>query len=904
MRRSTRESAGQRHSRGGRCSTVITRMAKIDTFTIQLQRRPIAVALSIAMALVCGLGLLAPRFAPAQPLSRHALTQLLYRPRVRTVHGSASRRIKGGRCAALHRRGSRSRARGHARGSDCASARKPAKPTRRVSDHGGASGAAVPFETPLTLPQFTAASTPSAAPSSTALRRSGSATSGEREPRQPEQLTGEEAPTSSEEELSAYGEEEPPPPGEEEPTPTEEEPTPGGAIGQSGESGEVVTDPIDSRYLTEVGFGKRSFWIQPWRAYLDTWPASRLLDSLGINFNVAPAQAEATAQLLQDSGFKLARREIGWGALSYEDPSEFADESRIDTVLEALHNHGLRPLILLNANSGAPDPARQIRLETVASVPQGAQSVTLTPTSAALVVPGKTGFDRLSFGGDPDVLIASLTGDVATLSRPLPVALPAGSHNATTLLYAPFTNPILPSGAPNPAFQETLAGWLRYIATVCRKATSIFGPDGYDLEVWNELGFGSQFLNSEHYFVPSEAGTPPVTKAVVKALLDETVAYVRDPANGIGPGVGLTDGFASQTPFPSGERMPLGLTALSKHPYAGVKVFPAAYKEKQILPVNALGERDAAAKSFTPFFIPSYQSLLPEYTLTGTSTETLIRDLAPFTNYIYGEPHGRGIGPPGGTPPQRWITEYNLGTGTATPVGPDESTPEPVALTAADKAHFEAKTVLRSLVAMIDKGIGREYFFAAAPGALSLIGEGFHAALQANPSVYPGDALGGETTSALHNLLAQFQGPGPEGAARQLQLLAIAQDGNHAQFAGDGTAAHPALYDRDVLAVLPFQTAPTQFAIPVYVMTRDLLTLYEPNAPASDVKRYDLPDETFRITLGNLPETAGPPTIAVHDPITNEETPARLLSYQGGTATVEIAATDYPRTLTLDFSSP
>ena len=26
------------------------------------------------------------------------------------------------------------------------------------------------------------------------------------------------------------------------------------------------------------------------------------------------------------------------------------------------------------------------------------------------------------------------------------------------------------------------------------------GPNGYDLEVWNELSFGSQFLNSEAYY--------------------------------------------------------------------------------------------------------------------------------------------------------------------------------------------------------------------------------------------------------------------------------------------------------------------------------------------------------------------------------------------------------------------
>jgi hypothetical protein len=663
-----------------------------------------------------------------------------------------------------------------------------------------------------------------------------------------------------------------------------------------------VTDPIDPRYLTEVPFGASSFWVQPWRAYLDTWPGSRLLEAVGINFNVSPTEAEATAQLLQDSGFKLARREIGWGALSYDNPAVFTNEAHIDTVLNALRNHGLRPLIMLNANSGAPTPARQLTLETVSAAPAGAQAVTLAPASAAQVVPGRTGFDGLSFGGSPDILITSVgAGDVATLSRPLPEALPAGAHRATTLLYAPFGPPTLASGAPNPAFQATLTGWLSYVATVCRKATSIFGPEGYDLEVWNELGFGSQFLDFEHYFTASAEGTADVTDEVVKALLAATVAYVRDPLNGISPTVGVTDGFASQTPFPSGAQAPPGLTALSKHPYAGFREFPVAAREDEIVPIDALGQRDAARGSDTPLFVPSYDSLLPEYTLTATSTETLIRDLAPFTTHVYGDPHGREVGPPGGAPPQKWITEYNLGTGGATPVGPDGVTPAPVTLTSAEEAHFQAKALLRSLVATVGKGMSRDYFFAAAPGGLSLIGESFWSALEANPSAYPGDALGGETMNGFRDMLAQFRGPGPGGAPRQLQLLAIAQDGNHAQFTGDGTAAHPTLYDRNVLAVLPFQASPTRFEIPVYVMTRDLLTLYDPDAPPTDSARFDLPDETFRITLGDLPATTNPPTINAYDPLRNTNTPAQLISRTGDTAVVEIAATDYPRILTLDY---
>jgi len=102
--------------------------------------------------------------------------------------------------------------------------------------------------------------------------------------------------------------------------------------------------------------------------------------------------------------------------------------------------------------------------------------------------------------------------------------------------------------------------------------------------------------------------------------------------------------------------------------------------------------------------------------------------------------------------------------------------------------------------------------------------------------------------------------------------------------------------------VFPFQTSPTSYVIPVYVMTRDLLTLYEPSAPGNDINRFDLPDETFHITLGNLPATTTPPTVTSYDPLRNENTPAHLTSRTGNQATFELSATDYPRLLTLNYT--
>src|SRR4051812_13117175 len=175
------------------------------------------------------------------------------------------------------------------------------------------------------------------------------------------------------------------------------------------------------------------------------------------------------------------------------------------------------------------------------------------------------------------------------------------------------------------------------------------------------------------------------------------------------------------------------------------------------------------------------------------------------------------------------------------------------------------------------------------------------AALDANPAGYPGDSLGGDTTTVLPRLLARFEGPGPAGPTRQLRLISIAQAGNHAVWSGDGTAAHPHLYDRDLLAAFPFQAAPERFVVPVYVMTPNLTTVWDPTAPASSPTRFDLPDERFRVTLANLPQSADPPRVSAYDPMQDEATPARFVSREGDRAVFEVAATDYPRLLTIDY---
>ena len=69
----------------------------------------------------------------------------------------------------------------------------------------------------------------------------------------------------------------------------------------------------------EIPFGRISFYLTPWRAYMDTWPAQQYLDSLGINLKVPLPTLRATAKILAQAGFRSARVELGWGNLGYYD---------------------------------------------------------------------------------------------------------------------------------------------------------------------------------------------------------------------------------------------------------------------------------------------------------------------------------------------------------------------------------------------------------------------------------------------------------------------------------------------------------------------------------------------------------------------------------------------------------
>jgi len=626
----------------------------------------------------------------------------------------------------------------------------------------------------------------------------------------------------------------------------------------------ISTNPIDPGQLTRVTFGAHSHWLQPWRAYLETMPASRFLDGLGIVLNTN--RGEDAAQILRmcaRNGIKHVRVEIGWGHLDYDDETKMPGSQDVAARLLACKAAGLRPLILLNGHHGAPCPLKNFERTVTADADAGAREVTLDGTDSLII--GHSGISNAKEYIAADYLITKIDGNTVSLSKPLKDKIAAGTKvRMATLKYAPFGDPATPEG------KATLEGWKRYARTIAAFAATTLGtkgaPDlGFDMEIWNELSFGSNFVEQNRYYDPPlpQLAHLDVFQDVVQATADEANA---EPA--LFAGVRLVDGFANTIPWPASSQMPARVTALSHHPYAGRKTYPK--DESKGTALNALGLTDTSG------FKPHYEECFPEYFATALQTETSVRDMAPLATDIYRTVHGRYDRP--GNPCWLWITEVNYGPG-------EDGITDP-----ARALRLKAKAMTRYFCFYLNKGVERLYLFAAVANdprqgdlELGMLKQDF-ATRTLTDKTYPAD----DTTWTSPALLAirRISAHLSDGLdanlsqTRPLNLVSIQDTHNAKQFDGDPNdpTAHPPLYDRDVLALLPFQVNARKFVIPYYVVTRDI--------------RRDLAPEKFTVALKGL--TAKAAKLTAYDPILDKRHPVPVLSNKDGLLKLELTATDYP----------
>ncbi len=425
----------------------------------------------------------------------------------------------------------------------------------------------------------------------------------------------------------------------------------------------VITNFTNPRDLTAFPFGVRSFYDQPTRAYMNTVPATTLLNAVGMNYETDAQTAAPSPQimhLLANSGIKRDRISINWNAVDYNQPDQLSANplAKVQQDVGLMKQYGIRPMVVLEAYNLGGSPNISVKATFTTPPKLGDTTVQVDSATAAQIIPGKSGFDtKNELMG---IIFTGINGHTVTLSRPIDDKTILNGK-IRIMRYAPFQRPFLPgTKTPNPAFTDSVNGWVNYVKAVSTAVKNTLGSDQFDLEVWNELLSNSNFLNADVYY-----STPPDTNYSgnpKSQILVATGSFISNPANGF-TDVKVTNGFASQSPFPSGFTNPAGITALSKHYYAiGQRVYPQDIKSNGIKPLNALLQAGIISNKapYVDSFIPNAVIHYPEATMSGLITETMARDMSPINNGISGTPHGTNVTGGGGQKSQVWETEWNL----------------------------------------------------------------------------------------------------------------------------------------------------------------------------------------------------------------------------------------------------
>jgi hypothetical protein len=449
-----------------------------------------------------------------------------------------------------------------------------------------------------------------------------------------------------------------------------------------------------------------------------------------------------------------------------------ATADALKPILIACKAHHLRPLILLNAHQGAPGPMHWFDRTLAADAPAGATSVQLTDASDLVI--GHSGLCSLSEYWAAEALITAIDGTTLTLSKPLPKALAkAQAIPIATLKHRPF-------GPAGPDFDDTMAAWLRYVDVVAAFVAETLGTTagadkGFDLELWNEMSFGSNILFINKYYQPARFAyrEDGIYSALIAATAAHIVAHEQDFA-----GVQIDDGFGNTLPWPAAGNEPPRIHAIGKHPYSNRHVFPA--DEAPGTRLNALGKSDG--------FAPAYVcSSFPEYFFTALQTETVVRDCSPIATDIYGNAHGANARP--GLPCPVWVTEVGF--------PPNENG----IFDHARQMALKAKTTARYLAFYLGKGVERIWLFGALEHDdwLGIIADSFSDYAKAKRT-YPADDAP-LTSPAMRVIERMATAMSTDldralGATRPLVVASVSDSHDHLVFAGDGSAAHPPLYDR------------------------------------------------------------------------------------------------------------
>lgn len=617
------------------------------------------------------------------------------------------------------------------------------------------------------------------------------------------------------------------------------------AAGALAQTRPAYAPPAMDRYIDpsqfDVPWPKHDHYKQPWRAFIETRSGYDFLRGVGINFN-AWSNIPVATRLLAESGFTTFRIEVPFGDVAWEE-DKLIPHDRDMALFRQLKELGIRPTILLNGHHGAPGPLQITGRKLAEPAAKGATSIRLTDVTGLRA--GYSGLRNVTDFNAVERIFTAIdpaTG-VCTLSKPLPKDLPIDKPvSVSTLKYRPL------HAVGSAEFEESVNGWINYIGIIIRMMREA-GIDAYDLELWNEMTFGSQWLDYNTYFSNNTLGPqsdPLLPGGRYWELGRRSLDYIRLNAP---RDVRVIWGFSNMTFYHTPiEKLPAGMNGQSYHPY-GTGTRQLEFHEQH-------KDNPSTRQGPPP---PVYDMRLPEgYAITWIQTECLLRLTGP---------QARNRRPKETPRFYHYMTEHGLNA-------PESDVTDP-----AVAERMQTKAIIRAFSMWLNKGLDVMHWFDAG-GAYPM---GFGLLPPNLKDLKPDvkfDDVATAPMRAIRNLTRCFAGSVPLKAYTPLSVE-IAELTPPRQIWPPGPD-YPPLWERECFAVLPFQATATKFIVPVYVMTYDVTR--------------DHPGSRYRVTLKGLP--TGVTKASYYDPI-EDKTIAISPKIENGVLTVELPVTDYPRVLTI-----
>ncbi len=603
----------------------------------------------------------------------------------------------------------------------------------------------------------------------------------------------------------------------------------------------AYTDPS----VLEVPWGNYSFVRQGWRGYLETVPGARYRDGLGVVWGQSPPgkSADEVASALAWAGFRRVRLEIPWGSVTWDEAGlDEVSAERTRQILRALKVHGLRPLILLNANHLQPCPVKWRELIVQSAAPAGERAVVVRGKVSDLAAPAIATLMSLADGTTAGPLINGYSQDrragagahLVRLSKALRRAVqPQEKLRVAILRYAP----LYPVGTRE--FESTASGWLRYVELVAELVEKTYGSGEYDVEIWNELTFGSAYLDINNYREPQAARQAAEflhSGGSAWELASRTVKLLKRAH----PSAKVIWGFSNTTffhvPIPE---LPPQLDGQSYHPYGTGR---RCYQDL------VQGRRDLLLDSY----VPSGCVVQPEgYAHAWQQTESLLRLIAPAA---------RAAHPPGSATFQHLVTEHGFA-------------PKEIGITQRREAErAKADFLLRAPLLWLNKGLTALYvydLYEPDDSGFGLFGS--------DGSVSPG-------LRALHRLTSELASSDALSALRQLSIEVTREGPRAGILPGDPGGEH--LRQEEAAAFLPFQTHVSRFVIAAYVMTQDF--------PKS------LAPQPYRVTVSGV--DGHDATVRYYSPAADATWPVTIVTRSDRALTIRLAITGIPNLIEIEES--